>query len=143
MSFKTRSAAALAASLLLAPAAQAADTVKLRIRYDDGAGRVRIAHVTCTAKTQRADGYLRTIARSACRRARSQADFLAARPDPSRTCTEIFGGPQKARITGTIGDRKISRRFARSDGCALADWERARPLLPKTRGAAPPPPEAP
>jgi len=44
-------------------------------------------------------------------------------------CTEQFGGPETATITGTLGGREVDARFARNNGCEIARWEKASPLL--------------
>lgn len=64
-----------------------------------------------------------------CEIARRLADFLAEEPPRDRVCTEIYGGPETARVRGTIGERRIDRRFSKTNGCEIADWERAEPLL--------------
>lgn len=112
--------------------------VKLTVTYDAGPDAMaKTATLRCTAKT-RATGFLHAAAARACRVARAQATFLAARPARDRVCTLIYGGPQTGRIRGTIGARKVDRRFSRTDGCQIADWTRAQGLLPKTSGAAAP-----
>ena len=64
-----------------------------------------------------------------CEAARRLAPFLAAQPPDDRICTQIYGGPETARVRGTIGNRLIDRRFSKVNGCAIADWRRAEPLL--------------
>ncbi len=64
-----------------------------------------------------------------CETARRLADFLAKQPPRDRVCTQIYGGPETARVRGTIGDRRIDRRFSKTNGCEIADWQRAEPLL--------------
>ncbi len=64
-----------------------------------------------------------------CETARRLAPFLAAQPPDDRICTQIYGGPETARVRGTIGDRRIDRRFSKVNGCAIADWRRAEPLI--------------
>jgi hypothetical protein len=57
---------------------------------------------------------------------RSQLDALAqlVEPDdPARACTEIYGGPERAHLTGTLEGRAVDVGFSRSDGCAIADYE--------------------
>jgi len=47
-------------------------------------------------------------------------------------CTEIYGGPQVAIVTGTVAGRRVFARFSRVDGCQLARWNRVSPwLLPR------------
>jgi len=75
---------------------------------------------------------------AACRRARVLTTFLATRPSSKRICTQIYCGRERARITGTIATRKIDRRLKRTNGCEIADWQHAVPLVPLVRaGVAP------
>jgi subtilisin inhibitor-like len=39
-------------------------------------------------------------------------------------CTQIFGGPQTARVSGTYGGLKIRATFDRRNGCETARWQR-------------------
>lgn len=39
-------------------------------------------------------------------------------------CTQQYGGPQRARITGTWRGKKVDARFDRTDGCQIARWNR-------------------
>jgi hypothetical protein len=126
-------AVALVAALAGASGGSSGDPVRLTITFsrDKGAPR-HVAHLRCTATRSRADGFLSRIgARRACAIARRLEPLLAGRPDPHRVCAEIFGGPERARVAGTIGDRRIRRAFSRTDGCNVADWRRAMPLLPR------------
>jgi hypothetical protein len=112
--------------------------VSLRMTVHDGKGGKRKATLTCRAASS-ATGFLRDVPGRHCRTARRLARFLAAAPDPHRACTEIYGGPQTARVKGRIGESAIDRRFHRSDGCGIADWHRARDLLGSDpRGPEPP-----
>ena len=119
------------ATILTTLAAATPAPVTLTVHYTGGSQVERVAHLRCRGDSARADGFLRTSARPACRRARKIAAFLASKPSSKRTCTQIYGGPQRARVTGTIGDRRIDRRFKRTDGCQVADWQHAVPLLPR------------
>ncbi len=50
-------------------------------------------------------------------------------------CTQIYGGPQKAVVKGTIAGNRVWSSFRRRDGCEIARWARFSPWLL-------PPPEA-
>jgi hypothetical protein len=39
-------------------------------------------------------------------------------------CAQIYGGPQQALVTGSLGGRKVWARFRRTDGCQTARWDR-------------------
>ena len=49
-------------------------------------------------------------------------------------CTQIYGGPQEARVTGTFEGRRVWARFKRTDGCEIARWNRVRFLFPVATG---------
>jgi len=51
---------------------------------------------------------------------------------PNRACTEIYGGPQTARITGRIRGRRIDATFSRQNGCEIARWDAVARLLALT-----------
>lgn len=44
-------------------------------------------------------------------------------------CTEIYGGPQKAVVKGTIGSQRIWSSFRRRNGCEISRWARFSPWL--------------
>jgi hypothetical protein len=135
----TALAVALSLAALAAPAPASPASVTLTVRYSDGSAAERVAHLRCRRESARADGFLSDVgARAACRHARKSAAFLAARPSAGRVCAQIYGGPERARMTGTIGERRIHRRFKRTDGCAIGDWTRAIPLLPRVRAGREP-----
>jgi hypothetical protein len=135
----TALAVALSLAALAAHAPSGPASVTLTVRYSDGSAAEHVAHLRCRRDSARADGFLSDVgARAACRHARKSAAFLAARASATRICTQIYGGPQHARITGTIGARRIDRRFARTDGCAIGDWTRAVPLVPRVRAGREP-----
>jgi len=105
--------------------------VGLSISYSNGGTRHLHAALTCRTGLQRAIGFLaRRSNVLLCRRARQLRSFLASRPDPRRLCSQIYGAPDRALIAGTIGGTRIYRRFARTDGCQVADWNQAALLLP-------------
>jgi Subtilisin inhibitor-like len=45
-------------------------------------------------------------------------------------CTQIYGGPQTARVQGKLDGRKVDARFRRSNGCEIHRWEVAGFLFP-------------
>jgi hypothetical protein len=45
-------------------------------------------------------------------------------------CTQIYGGPQEALVTGRFRGRLVRARFGRKDGCQIARWNRVRFLFP-------------
>jgi hypothetical protein len=105
--------------------------IELSIRHDDGAGNTARGILTCRGGVQRAGGFLtrRATAGDLCAKARAIKALLTTQPDRQRACTQIYGGPETARITGTIDGEKVDRRFSRTNGCEIADFDRAGELL--------------
>ncbi|WP_308405574.1 SSI family serine proteinase inhibitor [Streptomyces tardus] len=46
-------------------------------------------------------------------------------------CTQRYGGPQTARVTGTWAGREVSADFERTNGCEIARWDTLTPALPR------------
>jgi hypothetical protein len=107
--------------------------VELSIRYDDGAaGKPRTASLSCgDGGRPRAVGFLdgKAPASELCAAARSLRALLTTPPDKGRMCTQIYGGPETAHVTGTIDGDQVDRRFTRTNGCEIADFQRAAALL--------------
>ncbi len=134
--------ASLAAALALGacgeadePAAQGTTTtagaIELTVLYDDGSGRKTTGSLSCRGADRRAEGALdgRASPAELCAQARGIADLLSTAPDKRRACTQIYGGPETATVTGTIDGDNVERRFKRTNGCELADYKRAAGLL--------------
>ncbi|MDK1474954.1 SSI family serine proteinase inhibitor [Streptomyces sp. 549] len=45
-------------------------------------------------------------------------------------CTQAYGGPQTARVTGTWSGRPVKADFSRTNGCEVARWDSVTPALP-------------
>ncbi|MFH5879727.1 serine protease inhibitor [Arthrobacter sp. NA-172] len=50
-------------------------------------------------------------------------------PRPDRICTQQYGGPQVAVVTGRFHGREVNSRFSRTDGCEIARWHTMATLL--------------
>jgi hypothetical protein len=50
---------------------------------------------------------------------------------PDKACTQVFGGPQVAIVSGHMGGRRVWARLSRVDGCQVARWDRVPGLLPR------------
>jgi hypothetical protein len=115
-----------------APPPAAAPSVDLRVTASDGRPPARRARIRCTDEGARTTGFLRERSPArVCAAARRLGPFLATPPDRDRVCTQQYGGRDEARIAGRVGQREVARAFARRDGCEIADWDRARALLPR------------
>lgn len=50
-------------------------------------------------------------------------------------CTQQYGGPQVAVVTGTFHGRPVHSSFSLTDGCEIARWRSLAPLLGGTAGS--------
>ena len=66
---------------------------------------------------------------AACRRLARGGPTLFAPLPKNIVCTEIYGGPQKARVVGTVGGKRIWATFTRRNGCHIDRWNRLAPWL--------------
>ena len=55
------------------------------------------------------------------------ASFAPTPPDVA--CTEIYGGPAEAQVTGTLRGDEIDAAFNRVNGCEIDRFQRLLPLL--------------
>ena len=89
-------------------------TVSFRLDAD---GKWQRARVSCPEHTS-----------IACRLLRRHPHVLW--PDPQRTCTAQYGGPERARIRGVVNGRTVNVVITRADGCGISDWQALAGLLP-------------
>ena len=92
-------------------------TLTVVISLDGGKTRERI-EITCPG-----------AGRGACRSLKAHPEVLW--PAADRVCTEIYGGPQRARIRGEVNGRPVDVVIQRNDGCGIADWDSLRGVLPR------------
>jgi hypothetical protein len=68
---------------------------------------------------------------TACRKL-ATTPLAAFRPLPAdAVCTEIYGGPDEALVTGRIRGRAVWSHFSRKDGCQISRWDRVAFLFSK------------
>jgi hypothetical protein len=65
----------------------------------------------------------------ACRKLEAGGRKLVVPVPEGTICTEIYGGPQVARIVGILDGRKVWARFTRTNGCQIARWDKLSPWL--------------
>ena len=76
-------------------------------------------------------------ARAACAHLAGLEEPFAPVPADA-VCTQVFGGPQTAHVTGTWRGRPVDLRLSRVDGCRIAQWDGLGAVLPGPVGEAPP-----
>ena len=68
-------------------------------------------------------------AADACRKLGQIDDPFAPVPEGT-ACTQIFGGPEIADVTGTFNGKAVDTQFSRGNGCELERWKRVGFLFP-------------
>lgn len=48
---------------------------------------------------------------------------------PDVACTEVYGGPQTARVLGTVDGAPVDAAFSRTNGCEIGRWNAVVDLL--------------
>jgi hypothetical protein len=103
------------------------DRLRIEVRAHAKA-EPKTATLTCGMAPGDATGFLED-AESACDAMRKSEQLLMHGPPNNIACIEIYGGPQEARITGTIDGQRVDLEVTRRDGCAIAVWDELQPLL--------------
>jgi hypothetical protein len=119
---------ALAAlAVALSATAQASTVTSLRITYWEDAAKPTES-VTWTLRCNPARGSLAKPVRACTKLANGGAGLFAPTPR-NMVCTQIYGGPQRARIVGTVYGKRIWATYSRANGCEISRWQRISPWL--------------
>ena len=59
-----------------------------------------------------------------------------AAPGSSQACTQQYGGPQTATVTGMVDGVAVDSSFARTNGCEIGAWNAAKDVLGTAGGAS-------
>ena len=65
---------------------------------------------------------------AACSALSANSDALDPDP-PDLMCTQIYGGPEQAEVSGIFRGRKIAIELSRANGCAIARWDRLQQIV--------------
>jgi subtilisin inhibitor-like len=66
----------------------------------------------------------------ACARLAAGWPALFRPPPPDQACIEVYGGPQRAIVAGTVSGRNVWVSLRRRDGCEIERWRKLSFLLP-------------
>ena len=98
----------------------------LRVAFWEGPGQE--PDMVWTLRCNPAGGTLARAARACAKLERSGGKLFA----PLRkdlVCTQIYGGPQRARIVGRVAGEPVWASFSRTDGCQIGRWNALAPWL--------------
>jgi hypothetical protein len=66
---------------------------------------------------------------AACAKLATMDDPFAPVPK-DKACTQIFGGPEVADVTGTFKGKPVNAHFDKGNGCEIERWNRVELLFP-------------
>lgn len=107
------------------PGLQGSPAASLRLEYRAAPdAQPRVVTLTCDPP-----GGSHPNPAAACARLAEQPDLLEPLP-PDRRCTQQYGGPETATITGTWRGQPVDVTHSRTNGCGIARWQALGPVLP-------------
>jgi LysM repeat protein len=139
----------LVVALLLAACGSVTPDAATRLEVDAAKGspstvlRPSEATLTCDGIPS-GTGFLRDHPVEACALVRHGViQRIASQQSRARDCAQIYGGPQHARIRGTVRGNEVNLTVTRTDSCGTHDWETLQPLLGDPEGGSGAAPDAP
>ncbi len=76
-------------------------------------------------------------AETACTAVKENPAILSpSTKNTDQACTEQYGGPQQATVTGIVDETPVDVTFARTNGCEISAWNAAQAILGSSGGAA-------
>ena len=98
----------------------------LVVEYDAGDGSAPVTWtLTCVGFVEGSHPQ----AEQACEHLKGMDEPFAPVPADA-ICTQQFGGPQTARVTGLWRGEPVDLTLSRSDGCRISQWDSLVPLVP-------------
>jgi Subtilisin inhibitor-like len=98
----------------------------LTIVFNDGSGSKKTWRLTCDPP-----GGSHPDPKAACRVLEVNGAVALPPVPKDKACTQIYGGPETATITGSWQGNRVISRFARNDGCQISRWKLMEGLLPR------------
>ncbi len=95
---------------------------KLTVSYRPSPSSQTIFRVSCQAYSAAGT---HPNKKAICAAIAKQGIRLFAPVPAGSMCSQIYGGPETAKIIGTVKGRKINATFSRTDGCQIARWSTA------------------
>ncbi|UYQ77928.1 hypothetical protein OF385_01765 [Glutamicibacter sp. JL.03c] len=121
------SLAAALSSCASPPAGTAQTSLTITIKADGS--KVSAQHTLECSGDQALEASTLPSADQACAALNQQPAIVTPSLDPAAACTEIYGGPQRAEVSGLLAGEPIQSEFSRSNGCLISQWEQAELLL--------------
>lgn len=106
------------------PPGSSAD-VDLEITVDHPDIEAYTYSIACSGDEASVDGVEGIDAAAACTQLSQPGvqERLVEGPPTDRVCTEIYGGPDTATISGTIDGSSVDTVIDRTNGCGISEWD--------------------
>ena len=98
----------------------------LTIVINDGSGSTKTWRLTCNPA-----GGTHPDPPAACEALETNGAAALPPVPKDKACTQIYGGPETATISGTWNGQAVMSMFARNDGCQISRWKLMEGLLPR------------
>ena len=102
-----------------------AGATELTIVVDDGSGGTTTWRLTCDPA-----GGDHPTPDAACAALAKNGETALPPVPKDRMCTQQYGGPEKATVTGTWRGTPVSATFSKTNGCEIGRWRSLAGLLP-------------
>ncbi|MGH3654076.1 hypothetical protein [Glutamicibacter sp.] len=102
---------------------------RLEIIIRDNGAEISQQYSLECAGEQAADSSTLPDASKACLQLELEPSVITRKVDPHEICTEIYGGPQRAEVSGALHGDPVNASFSRHNGCAIDRWDTASFLL--------------
>jgi hypothetical protein len=85
--------------------------------------------LSCSGDTSTGTGMFADTAVEICQKVSDEKAIFGEVGGDDRMCAEIYGGPEHARIQGTVEGEKVDVTVNRNNGCGIDDWTKLEWLL--------------
>jgi hypothetical protein len=97
----------------------------LKVSFAAEAG-AEVQEATLKCGPVSATGFLVGRAEGLCGQLQGMMDVFE---EEHQVCTEVYGGPETARVSGRLFGKEVDATLGRSDGCLIDQWDRLSDLL--------------
>ncbi len=103
-------------------------TSELTIVVDDGSGTKTTWQLSCDPA-----GGTHPDPEAACQALTEHGETALPAVPKDQMCTQQYGGPETATITGTWQGKPVNSTLSRKNGCEIARWDALKDCLPAGR----------
>lgn len=118
------------------PTSTAAAAVDLSVNLTDSPDATpRVFRLVADGSTPSAESTLPDPAAALAAVKQYGAELFFKLPDPDRICTQQYGGPEVAIVTGWFDGKPVNTTFKRTNGCEISSWQALAPLFGAPAGS--------